>query len=373
MPLRRRGAFASLLAVLALLPGLTFFLRQRKRLDKTGASEAIVEDLQASAPGSQAAADAVLVLQGLLDGIRTADFLKEGSYDAKKRTAKFKISGGGATAVVKPEHRVWMQLHIGPVLRVSWEHNKGGSIILRLAGLSMGPLPGAHELYVRAGLDASVCPEFKAVSQQDYHNCHLEKAIVLEEFWKVNRSMIPKNLQHQFSFIGDNTIMSQLSEQLGHGFGWSMLLVLSAPPSIVQTLEFSETDGVMGTSTLDKSQPGSKLAKRHGFKDLCLNIARPLVGDTRFGSLVRTVGQRYMLIACNLGILCSVGEPRWRGRGLKGADPRAIADLFSLQGASGGRGCLNWKRRKKQKNRVAFVDCSPACEGLPFRRLDSKP
>lgn len=353
MPQRRHGAFALLLLVLALLPGRTF-LRQWKRRDKTGASEAILDDLQASVPNSQAVADTVLVLQALLDGIRTGGFLKEGSYDAKKRTAKFKITGGGATAVIKPEHRVWMQLHLGPVLRVSWEHSQGRGIILRLAGLSMGPLPGAHELYVRAGLDSSVCPELKKVSQQEYHNCHLEKALVLEEFWKANRSLIPKNLQHQFSFIGDNSIIFQLSEQLGHGFGWSMLLVLSSPPSVVQTLEFSETNGVMGTSTLDKAQAGSRLAKRHGFKDLSLNIARPLVGDSRFGSLVRTVGEKFMLMACNFGILCSVGEPRWRGRGLKGADPQAIADLLSLQGGSSGRGCLTWKARKKQKSHVVF-------------------
>jgi hypothetical protein len=116
----------------------------------------------------------------------------------------------------------------------------------------------------------------------------------LEEMWVVNglrpqdfrhsefsfsessaaESSIPKNLQQQFSFIGDNAVIAHLAEQLGHGclgsdhftlshfsckinvvsmvshvsalrFGWSMLLVLSAPPSNVDILDFTD-NGVKG-------------------------------------------------------------------------------------------------------------------------------
>ena len=62
------------------------------------------------------------------------------------------------------------------------------------------------------------------------------------------------------------------------------------------------------------SKAGAKLSAKHGFKDLShlslsreafvskeshppsqgLNIARPLVGDSRFGGLVRSVGERLL-------------------------------------------------------------------------------
>eukprot|EP00931_Biecheleriopsis_adriatica_P115299 TRINITY_DN91108_c0_g1_i1.p1 TRINITY_DN91108_c0_g1~~TRINITY_DN91108_c0_g1_i1.p1 ORF type:complete len:373 (+),score=61.22 TRINITY_DN91108_c0_g1_i1:48-1121(+) len=333
----------------ALMPALSAFLGRGRRQPSSGAIEALLEDVEAAAPGKPGS-EARLVLSALLEGIHDAGFLGAASYDPKKRRAKFKVKGGGAVGTLQPEHRIWLQLLLGQNLRVWWERGKDGRIIAHFSGLSLEPLPGAQELYMRSGLDDWTCPGIKAVSQQEYYECHLEKAMLLEEFWKKNRTLIPKNLQHQFSFIGDNAIISQLSEQLGHGFGWSMLLVLCAPPSTVDTLEFTDI-GVMGTSNLDKSQAASKLSKKHGFKDLSLNIARPLVGDTRFGSVVRTVGEKFLRLATNFGILCSVGEPRWRSRGFRGADAQATAEIFGLyrpsMGRSGAVGALTWQPRRR--------------------------
>ncbi len=71
-----------------------------------------------------------------------------------------------------------------------------------------------------------------------------------------------------------------------------------------------------------EAKAGAKLSQKHGFKDLSalsavassdvwcglwpkrgLNIARPLVGDTRFGGIVRSVGDKIVPVACNFGFL----------------------------------------------------------------------
>ena len=92
----------------------------------------------------------------------------------------------------------------------------------------------------------------------------------LEEMWVVNglrpqdfrhsefsfsessaaESSIPKNLQQQFSFIGDNAVLAKINvvsvvSHVSARFGWSMLLVLSAPPSNVDILDFTD-NGVKG-------------------------------------------------------------------------------------------------------------------------------
>ncbi|CAE7306257.1 mdn1 [Symbiodinium natans] len=296
------------------------------------------------------AKDAALTASALLEGLKDSHLLADSSYDARRRVAKFKIAGGGAAGEFFPDLRIWLEMQLDKNLRISWEKTRAGAVVLHFSGLSFAPLPGAQELYVKAGLDAVTCPSLKSVSQEEYYQCHLKKALLMEDFWKANRTLIPKNLQHQFAFIGDNTIISHLSEQLGHGFGWSMLLVLSAPPSVVDTLEFSD-NGVRGTSVHDKNQAGAKLSAKHGFKDLSLNIARPLVGDTRFGGLVRSVGERIMPVACNFGILCSVGEPRWRSKGIRGADPKVVASMFRRKGSKGPHGeegCLTWKKKRRR-------------------------
>jgi len=309
----------------------------------------LVEDLQA-VPG-KGGSDAALVVSALLGGLHEAHILADSSYDRRRQSAKFKIAGGGATGAFRPELRIWLEVHLGGNLKISWEKTRAGAVILHFSGMSFAPLPGAQELYQKAGLDSFTCPSIKSVSQEEYYQCHLKKALLMEEFWKDNKTMIPKNLQYQFSFIGDNSIISHLSEQLGHGFGWSMLLVLSAPPSIVNTLEFSD-NGVRGTSVHDKTQAGAKLSQKHGFKDLSLNIARPLVGDSRFGGMVRSVGERILPVAANFGILCSVGEPRWRSKGIRGADASVVASIFrryGSKGPNGEEGCLIWKSRKRRR------------------------
>ncbi|CAK8990755.1 Midasin (Dynein-related AAA-ATPase mdn1) (MIDAS-containing protein) [Durusdinium trenchii] len=67
----------------------------------------------------------------------------------------------------------------------------------------------------------------------------------------------------------------------------------------------------------------------------CLNIARPLVGDTHFGGIVRSVGEKMVPVACNFGILCSVGEPRWRAKNIRGADAKVVASMFRRHGDKG--------------------------------------
>ncbi|CAE7789739.1 unnamed protein product [Symbiodinium necroappetens] len=335
-----------LAALLVTWPGLTFFGRRGQ--SSSDAVDALVKDVQALGSAGQ---DAANMASALLGGLQDSKLLADSSYDARRRVAKFKIAGGGAMGEFFPDLRIWLQVQLDKNLRISWEKARSGAVVLHFSGLSFAPLPGAQELYLKAGLDSFTCPSIKSVNQEEYYQCHLKKALVMEEFWKANRTLIPKNLQHQFAFIGDNTVISHLSEQLGHGFGWSMLLVLSAPPSTVETLEFSE-NGVRGTSIHDKNQAGAKLSAKHGFKDLSLNIARPLVGDTRFGGLVRSVGERIMPVACNFGILCSVGEPRWRSKGIRGADPKVVASLFrrrGTKGPNGEEGCLTWKSKKRRR------------------------
>ncbi|CAE7361955.1 mdn1 [Symbiodinium pilosum] len=348
-----------LAAVLLSWPGLTFFGR---RGQGSGAVEALLEDLRAlGGPGQ----DAALTASALLGGLQDAHLLADSSYDKRRRTAKFKIAGGGATGEFYADLRIWLDLQLDKNLKITWEKTRAGAVVLHFSGMSFAPLEGAQELYMKAGLDSFTCPSIKSVSQEEYYQCHLKKALLMEDFWKNNRTLIPKKLQHQFAFIGDNTVISHLSEQLGHGFGWSMLLVLSAPPSVVNTLEFSD-NGVRGTSVHDKNQAGAKLAAKHGFKDLSLNIARPLVGDSRFGGLVRSVGERIMPLASNFGILCSVGEPRWRSKNIRGADPKVVATIFRRRGSKGRQPHLEVEETAEMRNGSTWAredgDCPGACE-----------
>ncbi|CAE6971327.1 mdn1 [Symbiodinium sp. CCMP2592] len=360
--MRSRLLVRFLAALLLTWPGLTFFGRRGQ--SSSDAVDALVKDLQALGSAGQ---DAANMASALLGGLQDSKLLADSSYDARRRVAKFKIAGGGATGEFFPDLRIWLQVQLDKNLRISWEKARSGAVVLHFSGLSFAPLPGAQELYLKAGLDSFTCPSIKSVNQEEYYQCHLKKALVMEEFWKANRTQIPKNLQHQFAFIGDNTVISHLSEQLGHGFGWSMLLVLSAPPSTVETLEFSE-NGVRGTSIHDKNQAGAKLSAKHGFKDLSLNIARPLVGDSRFGGFVRSVGERIMPVACNFGILCSVGEPRWRSKGIRGADPKVVASMFrrrGTKGPNGEEGCLTWKSKKRRLVRALQQPKAILLEGPP--------
>merc|ERR1719264_2071162 len=131
-----------------------------------------------------------------------------------------------------------------------------------------------------------------------------------------------------------------------------MLLVLSAPPSTIDELRF-RARGVSARTTLDGPHDGAKLAERHGFKDLALDIARPLLGDTRFGGLIRRVGERWLRYATNFAVVLSVDEPRWRSRKIRGADAHSMADIFSRRATARekrpGRssGCVSWHSVKE--------------------------
>ncbi|CAK0880010.1 unnamed protein product, partial [Prorocentrum cordatum] len=217
----------------------------------------------------------------------------------------------------------------------------------------------------RAGLDDFACPRWERAGQKDYQACHLRKAVLLEELWNSNRTAFPEILQHYFGWLGDHAVLKGLAQQLGHGFGWSMLLMLSAPPSVVECLEFDDAGVVARTSLDARLDPeGAKLAARHGFKDLSLEIARPLLGDSPFGGLIRTVGDRWVPFATHMGLMASAGEPRWRGRGIRGADPAIIARLVALEVPGVARplrgvfqrGYMSWRKRRPRLARGQLPD-----------------
>jgi len=143
----------------------------------------------------------------------------------------------------------------------------------------------------------------------------------------------------------------QVAKKLGNGFGWGMLLFVSAPPSCLDTLTFDSHGLVAATTSLDRSVDGWRLAVRHRYKDLALDIARPLLGDTHFGSLIRVVGERWLWLATNFAVVLSVGEPRWRGRGIRGADPVAIAEMLSAHHRISGTGTLDWRHHRERRDR----------------------
>lgn len=344
--LTRRCLGQLVLVLFGVCPGISFLgLRRESKTATIETIDALVADLETMPQGD----DAALVVSAFLKGLQQSKLLTDSNYDSKRHVAKFRIAGGGAVGDFLPEFRIWLRILLGPKLQISWEKTRVG-VRLRFSGLHFAPLNGADELYVKAGLDSFTCASIKSVSQEEFYQCHLKKALMLEDFWKNNRSSIPKNLQQQFSFIGDNAVIAHLAEQLGHGFGWSMLLVLSAPPSNVDILDFTD-NGVKGSSSHDRSQAGAKLSQKHGFKDLSLNTAWPLVGDTRFGGIVRSVGDRIVPVACNFGILCSVGEPRWRSRNIRGADAKVVASMFRRNGDKGPNhevGCVTWTRKRRR-------------------------
>ena len=344
--MRLRSARSGWLVLLLVIPGISFLgLGRENKAAITETIDALVADLETVPQGS----DAGMVMSAFLKGLQHGKLLTDSSYDSKRHVAKFRIAGGGAIGDILPEYRIWLRILLGPKLQISWEKTKVG-VRLRFSGLHFAPLLGADELYVKAGLDSFTCASLKSVSQEEFYQCHLKKALMLEEFWKNNRSSIPKNLQQQFAFIGDNSVIAHLAEQLGHGFGWSMLLVLSAPPSTVDIFDFTD-NGVKGCSSHDRTQAGAKLSQKHGFKDLSLNIARPLVGDTRFGGIVRSVGDKIVPVACNFGILCSGGEPRWRSKDIRGADAKVVASMFRRHGDKGPHhevGCVTWTRKRRR-------------------------
>jgi len=334
-------------AALHLAPAMAQWHHRRPAL---AAMNELVEDMQNKAPGDASEA-AVRVITSLLSGLHEAGLLVTSHYNAARRSADFKLRSGGATGTVPPELMIWFIFHVSKKLHLKWEATKGGSVTMHLSGLKIWPLPNAHEFYKVAGLDGWACPQIDKSTRQEYYGCHLKKAIMLEDLWFADRAKFPKNLQTQFRQLADRELLMRLAVQLGHGFGWSMLLVLSAPPSDIHTLEFTPK-GVRALTSLDQSLKGAKLAVRHNFKDLALDIARPLLGDTRFGSLIRDVGERFSRFATNFAVVLSVGEPRWRPRDLKGADPAAIADIFTplrpcAASRSSASGCVTWRPHKE--------------------------
>ena len=115
----------------------------------------------------------------LLGGLQDSKLLADSNYDARRRVAKFKIAGGGATGEFFPDLRIWLQVQLDKNLRISWEKARSGAVVLHFSGLSFAPLPGAQELYLKAGLDSFTCPSIKSVKQEEYYQCHLKKALRL--------------------------------------------------------------------------------------------------------------------------------------------------------------------------------------------------
>ena len=51
------------------------------------------------------------------------------------------------------------------------------------------------------------------------------------------------------------------------------------------------------------------------------------------------------------GILCSVGEPRWRARNIRGADVKVVASLFRRKQDKGPNhevGCVVWTKKRRR-------------------------
>jgi len=341
-------------------------LAERERRSASAAVVALAEDLQAAAPDGLATA-AVGVLTSLVKGLQDSGLLAHGSYDHARRRADFRLVGGGATGHVPPQLLIWFAFRINRRFRVKWETSRGGVVTLRFHGLKIWPLENAHDFYRRVGLDEVTCPRQDRSTRQEYYGCHLQKAKALEDLWHSNRAGFPRNLEHQFGMLADKELLMKVAQQLGNGFGWSMLLVLSAPPSEIEVLRFAP-NGVSATTSLDWDSDGARLSARHHFKDLALDIARPLLGDTRFGGLVRAVGERWLRFATNLAVVLSVGEPRWRDRDLRGADFATIAELFalastpSLGSCGSGGGCMTWHRSRE--GRTKTVASSGAAFGV---------
>jgi len=349
--LRPAVAGASWRPAVRLAPVLGQWHHRRPALD---AMRDLVEDIQKQTP-SAPSESAAQVLTSLLSGLNDAGLLVSAGYHPARQSADFRVRGGGAAGTVPPELLIWFVFHVSSRLRVRWEAGQSGSLRLRLSGLKIWPLPNAHEFYRVAGLDGFVCPRIDKSTRKEYYGCHLKKAIMLEELWFSDRDKFPENLQRQFRQLADRELLMRIAHQLGHGFGWSMLLVLSAPPSDIETLEFTQ-NGVQALTSLDQSIKGWKLAARHHFKDLALDIARPLLGDTRFGGLIREVGERWLRFATNFAVVLSVGEPRWRPRGLKGADSAALAEIFTPRrprATARGQpvGCVAWGPEKEGRGR----------------------
>ena len=151
--------------------GIAFFGRQNKTA-ATDAIDAFVKDLKTvDGTGS----DAALVMSALLKGLHESKMLADGNYDPKRHVAKFKIAGGGAVGDFLPEYRIWLRVLLEGKIQISWEKRKGG-VRLRFSGLHFAPLPGATDLFVKAGLDDDTCPAINKVSQDEYYQCHLKKA-----------------------------------------------------------------------------------------------------------------------------------------------------------------------------------------------------
>jgi len=350
------GAAVPLLAILIpiLAPGVTTtgmapwpWAEERRGRGHVTVIDTFLDDVRGNEGHTGAAA--ATVLAALIGGLRESGRIASAYYDAARRRADFRIRGGGAVGIVPPEIMVWFDFVVKARLRVFWKVTSGGALELRFIGLRMRPLAHVSEFYVRSGLDAWVCPWRDLVSRKEYYTCHLRKAQLLENLWDSDRESFPKNLAWVFGTLAKRELLMQVAKKLGHGFGWGMLLFISAPPSCLDTLTFDSQGLVAATTSLDKSVDGWRLAVRHRYKDLALDIARPLLGDTRFGSLVRAVGERWLRLVTNFAVVLSVGEPRWRGRGIRGADPVAIADMFSARHRILGTGTLDWRHYRERR------------------------
>ena len=173
--LTRHSCLGQVLVLFVVCSGISFLgLRRESKTATTETIDALVADLETMPQGDGAA----LVVSAFLKGLQHSKLLTDSNYDSKRHVAKFRIAGGGAVGDFLPEFRIWLRILLGPKLQISWEKTRVG-VRLRFSGLHFAPLNGADELYVKAGLDSYTCASIKSVSQEEFYQCHLKKAVRL--------------------------------------------------------------------------------------------------------------------------------------------------------------------------------------------------
>ncbi|CAE8600929.1 unnamed protein product, partial [Polarella glacialis] len=301
----------------------------------------------ADSPASSAAAR---MLGTLLGGLQKAHLVSSGTINALEQHAEFQLTNSlnsrGVLGDFDPNAMVPVRWLIDKRLRVRWE-SKEGLVKLHFSGLKIGPVPNSYDVYRKSGLDKFVCKGL------DRRPCHFRKAAILEQLWETNRDLFPPNLQQLFGFK-QHRLISSMVQRMQKAFGWVMLATISAPPMNIDTLEFFTRKGgnveALTEPSLDwdTDKRAAKLAQRHDFKELSREVCLPLMGEHPLGGLVRTVSALVLPLGANLVIANTASAPRYRRRGVPGADSNVLAQLFASVSVgvlpSGGPGFVTWKR-----------------------------
>lgn len=313
-----------------------------------------------------AAVAASTVLRSLLGGLSESGFVRQAHYDPRHRRLDVKLARGGAEGDYAREVYAPLRLLVDQHVRVEWDAGHEGAVTLRFDGLRTRPLPSAHEAYRRAGLDEFACP------RTQFLDCHTRKARILQELWMANRTKFGADLQEVFSAIADIPFVMALGKRLGRGtgWGWAMLAVISMAPGRIASLQFAPSKGgltgsrvlhrkrrieVLADTRVDWSGEGAELAQRHDFAHLLEEVCRPLFGFTSLGGLIRASGERYLRLGTNFVVLLVAGSPKWRAKGVRGADASSVVELFGQQKALGSLHTGLFRRgRKRERGTVRW-------------------